>query len=149
MSKLICVFLDDLTAESDLIADERDELELSLTEAMTNAFEHGCLGIDRGEKTRLQVLGEYEEVLAGKPVQPDATISLSASLWFRARKPLLIIEIGDNGPGIPDKVLSAETDETAVNGRGLPMISRFCDSLFVGGPGGRLIILKTLEGGCA
>ena len=34
----------------------------------------------------------------------------------------------------------------SVNGRGVQMIRRLCDSLFTDGPGGHLIILKTVEG---
>jgi two-component system, HptB-dependent secretion and biofilm response regulator len=147
MSRVIREFLNDLALETDLLSVEHDELEFTLTEAMTNAFEHGCLGIDRDEKTRLQLIGEYEDLLEQKTAAADAAITLSATLWRKAGKPLLILEICDNGPGLLNEVPGTTADAISVNGRGLQMIRRFSDSLFVGSPGGDLFILKTLEGG--
>jgi anti-sigma regulatory factor (Ser/Thr protein kinase) len=75
-------------------------------------------------------------------------MSLSAILYRGAGDhPLLIMEVLDNGPGLPGDALKAETDNDSVDGYGLRIISRFSDSLFIGGPNGCLIILKTLEGG--
>ena len=147
LSSSIRVFLDALDTEADLDPVERDEVEVALTEALTNAFEHGCLGIDRDEKTRLQVAGDYEDFLERTAFLPDARITLSATLWRGAERPLLLMEVRDSGPGIPDDAQSTIADETAVNGRGLRMIGRYSDSLFIGRPGGCLLILKTLERG--
>ena len=149
LSRTIREFLGALIAETALDVVEHDELEVVLTEAMINAFEHGCLGIGREEKIRLIKEGEYDDVLERRTALPGAAIVLSATLWRSPTKPLLILEIRDNGPGLPDDALSTEVDETSVHGRGLWLIRRFSDSLFIGGPGGRLIILKTLEGGDA
>jgi CheY-like chemotaxis protein/anti-sigma regulatory factor (Ser/Thr protein kinase) len=149
LSRLIREFLDALTLETDLDTVERDELEFILTEALINALEHGCMGIDRDEKTRLKLEGEYDDTIGKKATFPEAAIVLSATLWRGAEKPLLLMEVRDNGSGLPDNALNTVIDETSVNGRGLRMISHFSDSLFIGRPGGRLIILKTLEGGDA
>lgn len=136
-----------LTAETGLKGDPCDELEVALTEALTNALEHGCLGIDREEKTRLQMSGEYDDVLEHKSAMRDAVITLSATVWRGAGQLLLIMEVCDNGPGVPVGLLSAEVNETSVNGRGLRMIRRFSDSVFVGGTGGQLVMVTTLEQG--
>ena len=146
LSRIIREFLDALAAETSLNAAERDELEVTLTEALTNALEHGCFGIDRDEKTRLQVDGEYDDVLERMIALPGAGIVLSAKLWQGAKKPLLLMEVHDSGSGLPEDAVRAEVDETSVNGRGLRMISHFSDSLFIDRPGKSLIILKTLEG---
>ena len=140
-------FLLALTAEALLDPCERDEIELILTEALTNALEHGCLCIDREEKTRLLLAGEYDETLSSKAPVPKALIQLCATLWRGAEHPLLLMEVRDNGPGLPADALSTGAAATAVNGRGLKMIDRGSDSLFTDRPGGRLIILKTLQGG--
>jgi CheY-like chemotaxis protein len=147
LSRTIKEFLDALTAEVDLGSVERDEVEFVLTEALTNALEHGCFGIGRDEKARLLLNGEYEDALERRIALSDAKMSLSAILYRGAGNPLLIMEVLDNGPGLPGDALKTETDKNSVNGRGLQMISRFSDSLFIGGPNGCLIILKTLEGG--
>ena len=147
LSRTIGEFLDALTSEACLDVDERDELEVVLNEAMINALEHGCLGIDRGEKNRLQLAGGYEDALETKAAQPDAAIKLSATLWRGAENPLLLMEVYDSGSGLPDTALSTEADETALNGRGLRLIKRYSDSIYTGGPGGRLLILKTFDEG--
>jgi CheY-like chemotaxis protein len=147
LSRTIRGFLDALTIEACLDADERDELEVVLNEALINALEHGCLGIDRDEKNRLQMAGTYDDVFATKATMPNATILLSATLWRGAEKPLLLMEVQDSGPGLPETALSAEVEGTSLNGRGLRLIKRYSDSLFTGGPGGRLLILKTFDGG--
>jgi two-component system, HptB-dependent secretion and biofilm response regulator len=147
LSRTINEFLDALTAEVDLGSVERDEVELVLTEALTDALEHGCFGISRDDKAGLLLSGEYEDALERRIALSGAGISLSAILYRGAGNPLLIMEVLDNGPGLPGDALKTETDKNSVNGYGLRLISRFSDTLFIGGPNGCLIILKTLEGG--
>jgi two-component system, HptB-dependent secretion and biofilm response regulator len=125
---------------------ECDEVQLILTEALTNALEHGCLGIDRRHKARLLLSGEYDDLLEAMAPLPGAGITLRATLWRGAGKPLLHLEVRDCGPGFAPDALRHPAEGNFLNGRGLQMIERYCDSFFTDGPGGRLIILKTLEG---
>jgi anti-sigma regulatory factor (Ser/Thr protein kinase) len=147
LNSTIFEFLKELTGEVDISLVERDELEVVLTEALMNAFEHGCLCIDRDEKTSLQLVGEYDTALESKTPLPDAGIVLTATLWRCAKKPLLIMEVQDSGPGVPVDVLGDDVDNTSVNGRGLWMIRHYSDFVFVSEPGGDLIVLKTLNEG--
>jgi hypothetical protein len=140
-------FLEALAMETGLDVVECDELEVTLNEALCNAFEHGCLGIDREEKVRLQLEGDYEDALARRTPLPDAGIVLSATLWRGAERPLLLMEVRDTGSGLPGYALSTEAEEGSVNGRGLKIIRCYNDSFFICKPGGSLIILKTLETG--
>ena len=137
--------LDKLSLEIDLSEKQRDELELVLSEALTNAFEHGCLQIGREEKEQGMLAGDYDDILANRSVPPDSDIFLSFSLWCGAKQPLLLLEICDNGPGFPPDSFRMP-DSTAVSGRGLRMINRYSDSFFVNSPKGCLLILKTIEG---
>ena len=146
LSETLREFLAALSGELALRQVELDGIEIMLSEALLNALEHGCLCIDRQEKAQLILAGEYDDALAGMVPVPGAQITLLATLWRVAQTPLLIMEIQDNGPGLPQDALETEAEATSVNGRGLQMIGRFCDSLYSGGPGGHLIILKTLEG---
>jgi len=139
-------FLAALALEVSLDCEELDGVEIILTEALTNALEHGCLQIDQEKKAMLVLSGEYDDALAEMALEPGAEITLSATLQRDAERPLLIMEVQDSGPGLAENALKTRVETTAVNGRGLKMISHYCDSLFTDGPNGRLIILKTLEG---
>lgn len=145
LNKGIVEALDRLSLEVILATKQRDELELVLSEALTNALEHGCLKIGREEKERGILTGEYDDILENRAVPPDSEIFLALSLWRGAKQPLLLLEICDSGPGLPiDSFLIPDT--TAVCGRGLQMISRYSDSFFISGPKGCLLILKTIGG---
>lgn len=145
LNKGIVEALDRLSLEVILATKQRDELELVLSEALTNALEHGCLKIGREEKERGILTGEYDDILENRAVPPDSEIFLALSLWRGAKQPLLLLEICDSGPGLPiDSFLIPDT--TAVYGRGLQMISRYSDSFFISGPKGCLLILKTIGG---
>ncbi|BCS55869.1 response regulator [Geobacter sp. SVR] len=137
--------LDRLALEVMLNDRDRDELELLLTEALINAFEHGCLEIGREEKSKAILAGEYDDLLKGRSAAPDSSIELSLSLWRGAASPLLILEVRDSGPGLPADFFSTPA-VNGVSGRGLRMISRYSDGFFAAGPGGCLTILKTIEG---
>lgn len=138
--------LDLLKTEAGLQVTSRDELEVMLTEALTNAFEHGCLGIGSEQKSLLVREGDYDEMLAKRVPPPDSSIALKMSIWRGAGQPLLILEIHDSGSGVPLESVLKIAAPTAVSGRGFRMIRRSCDSLYIGSPGGCLLILKTLEG---
>ncbi|MEI7815759.1 MAG: fused response regulator/phosphatase [Desulfuromonadales bacterium] len=139
-------FLEALTKATNIGAIERNELETVLIAALTNALEHGCAGIERNEKIRLQQMGSYKEAIDGKIFAPDVGIVFAATLWNGSKKPLLLMEVRDNGPGVPVDALSLKPDGPSANERGLQMIRRLSDSIFIGTPGGCLIILKTIEG---
>ena len=147
LGRSINEFLDLLTIETRLDVAARDELEISLTETLTNAFEHGCLGIAHDEKSRLILEGSYDDLLGRISPAPDAKIVLYAALCRGAEHPLLRLEVIDSGPGLPDDVMKCYADETSVNGRGLQMLRYLNDAVFVvGGNGGHIIVLKTLKG---
>ncbi|GFO58361.1 hypothetical protein GMST_06860 [Geomonas silvestris] len=147
LGRLIESFLKALAGEIEVAQKQLDEVELMLSEALTNAFEHGCLGLERYEKQKLLESGDFEGALAALPLPPGAGISLNATLWRGAQAPLLLIEVLDSGSGIPAAALNAGCARESLSGRGLAMIGRLCDSLFTGGPGGHLFILKTLDQG--
>lgn len=139
-------FLDALMEESAVTAGERYVLSMILIEAMMNAYEHGCLNIDPDNKIKLLMRGEYEDALEGMEHLPDTVIKLSASLWRTASKPLLMLEVKDNGSGLSEGGLQYFTSDAFMDGNGLKTISRLSDYLYIGSSSGTLIILKTLEG---
>jgi len=120
----IRMFLDELSAETVLDSGVRVGLEVTLIEALANAHERTA-------------------------ADADATIRLLAALWRGAGKPMLILEVCDKKCGLPGDILNTLHNDTSATARGLQKVSLLNDSLFVGGSGGCLIILKTLEGGAA
>lgn len=146
LSNAISEALDSLAKEINLISISRDELEIILTEALTNALEHGCLGISSEEKSSMMQKGEYDEFLSSRIPPSDSKISFKISLRRGAGQPLLILEINDNGSGVPIQSVLKTASPTAVCGRGFRLIERYSDNLYIDSPGGCLLILKTLEG---
>lgn len=147
LGRLIGEFRGALVGATAVAETTLDEVELILTEALTNAYEHGCLAIDRQEKLDLLTTGEFEAALSTRVPHPGAAITLTATLWCGAQQPLLLLEVQDSGPGLSTEAIDAAIAPASLNGRGLKMIARHCDSLFTGGPKGHLIILKTLYQG--
>ena len=135
-------FLRALVAQVALQKEERSELELLLDKALVNALEHDCFGIDCKEKSSLPAMGACglpRAALCG--TQSGAGIALSASLWRGAERPLLIVEIGNNGPGLPGALLRISHEAG-----GLQEVGRHCDAIYLGAPGCRMLFLKTIEG---
>jgi len=136
-----------LKAEVPLQAKVIDELELVLTEALTNALEHGCLGLGREAKSLAIKEGDYDELLTARCAGAHGRIQLILTLWSAAEQPLLQVEVRDSGPGLPADFLRSP-GPNAVSGRGLKVIEHYSDGFYTSGPGGCLIISKTLEGAC-
>jgi CheY-like chemotaxis protein len=125
-----------------LTPEVRGELEDLLIETLGSAAENGGTGTGQGEP-------EGPEEAAGRgaaALRPDATISLSATLWRQAGTPLLRLEILRDSPDLPDGTPDPVTAGASESSRTISVTHRFCDSFFMDHTGNRLIILKTLEG---
>jgi two-component system, HptB-dependent secretion and biofilm response regulator len=139
-------FLEAVSREADVAPVERAELNVALTEALTNALEHGCRG---GRADGENHDCEDEGALENDELMPAPEIVFSATLWRGAEKPLLIMNVCHNGPGLPTGAFQTVIDDLSSDESGLRRIARNSEVVFLDGAGGRLIMLKTLEGRCA
>lgn len=123
-----------------LTEEERVEIEVILTEGLTNACEHGCRGLQEG-KDELIGAGSYDEIMASpSPDVPPLNLSLALS------GAVLLIEITDPGAGFDSTTAFSDDRTRTLGGRGLYMIRRYADGLYFREPGNRLLAVKTLEG---
>lgn len=121
---------------------------LALQEAIRNAIEHGCLGIDSNEKAALQEAGTFdfeverrsaEAKKAGKQVRVTAGVH-GAHFWCT---------ITDQGEGFDWRSHAATPqavqDLTQPHGRGLMLIRHFFDSVEYNERGNAVTLSKRLE----
>jgi len=135
--------LNELKGQLPLQKEAIDEIELILTESLTNAFEHGCLRLNRGAKDSLILAEEYDTLLESKSVNNES-ISLTASISSTTMYQLLTLLIEDTGAGF-DWSNIRNPDNPVFSGRGLRLVSRYADGIYFHPPGNRIVILKTVE----
>lgn len=122
---------------------ENQNLYIVLSELLSNAVEHGLLGLDSGLKCSPEGFAEYyrrrEEALAAL----DSGV-IRVSLGYRPgpEGTDIEIEIADDGPGFDyEAVLTADADPEAAlvsSGRGIALVRSLCEELEYLPPGNRV-----------
>ena len=123
------------------ICDEhnRSNVALGLIEIMTNAVEHGNLGISGSLKSQLMTEGEQtfrQEVERRATLQPYSARKVRVSASISGREARLVIE--DQGEGFDFTDLPDPTDPNNLflpNGRGILLARSFIDEVHYGGRG--------------
>ncbi len=119
-----------------------DALDLALSEALMNAFEHGCLkiGVD---KRRLILEGKYDDLVMAAEAVTGHEIQLVLTLGFCQGRLQVWIEVIDPGPGFDAETgLKGNSTATAVSGRGLAMMKRSVDLVRHNQTGNRLVLMQ-------
>jgi anti-sigma regulatory factor (Ser/Thr protein kinase)/serine phosphatase RsbU (regulator of sigma subunit) len=123
-----------------------DNLELALTEALMNAFEHGCLGMG-ADKQRLILEGAYDAVVMSSEPDSDKQIRLIVTLVPRGERRQVWIEVVDPGPGFDaEQRLSPKRDVTAPSGRGFIIMQRSVDLVRRNKTGNRVVLMQMFGG---
>ena len=123
-----------------------DCLELALSEALLNAFEHGFLrmGID---KQRLVLEGDYDDLVTAAKPQDGQEITLAVTLMPRGERTLVWCEISDPGPGFDAAQLQRCTANARTpSGRGIKMMQRSVDLVRHNPSGNRVLLLQSFDG---
>ncbi|MCM0082618.1 response regulator [Geomonas sp. Red32] len=125
----------------------REELAIAAAEALMNAYEHGCLGLDQEQKSRLIEEGGYDDYLATPAPDPSAGILVEIALRFLpGERSLLLLTISDGGKGFDfNSALEKKAGVDRSCGRGLKMIRRYVDGMFYNRQGNSLCLLKYLS----
>ncbi len=102
-----------------LSEERRDDIELALHEAISNAMVHGNLQIEGMKGLTVDSLERFSHELASRMADPFyAERRIEVSCWLKPEAELLV-EVADEGPGF---VLHADGDANA-SGRGLSLIA--------------------------
>ncbi|WP_108125751.1 fused response regulator/phosphatase [Saccharospirillum mangrovi] len=114
-----------------------------LSELITNAIDHGCLGLDSNLKTDPEGFAHYFEK------REERMAHLSDSDWVEVRMNLtsdsLIIEVEDSGVGYR-RHNSTLSNLNAVSGRGLALCRQLVSQMVVTPPGNMTMVSLSLIG---
>ncbi len=122
-----------------------DNLELALSEALMNAFEHGCLGIGC-DKHRLILEGEYDDILMTAKADENKQISLELRFRSRQGRLQIWIELADPGAGFGTEQQDCRCKTaTAPCGRGFMIMKRSVDLVRRSQKGNRLVLMQMFD----
>lgn len=127
--------------EAGLFGDRRDMFILAVTEALLNAFEHGCLGIGNN-KQQLMLDGDYDERVAELELHQQNSIEVIITCTALTEGIQVWLEIVDPGGGFAPQQLHYDAD--APNGRGLAVIKRSLDMVRHNETGNAILLLQTI-----
>jgi len=119
-----------------------DALDLALSEALMNAFEHGCLkiGVD---KQRLILEGGYDELVMAAEADTGNEIQLKLTLGSCQGRLQVWIEVIDPGSGFDAEAgLGGNSAATAPSGRGFAIMKRSVDLVRRNQVGNRLVLMQ-------
>ena len=118
-----------------------NSFELALNEAITNAIEHGNLGITESEKLQLCEIGmlEAERAKRAEVAKKNGKL-VTVKAQFESNS--VCIKIVDVGAGFDWKQQRPATTELDPSGRGLRIISRFFDEVIYNEKGNEQTLVK-------
>jgi CheY-like chemotaxis protein/anti-sigma regulatory factor (Ser/Thr protein kinase) len=128
--------------EAGLSGERRESFILAVTEALQNAFEHGCLGMGN-YKGQLIMDGEYDERVALLEQTSRGSIEAIITCTVITDSVRLWLEIIDPGNGFtPQKLVR---DDAAPCGRGLKVMNRSLDMVRHNETGNRILLMQTIN----
>lgn len=113
--------MDAIAARCPLDPEHRDDIELVLHEAISNAVVHGNLQVEGMKGLSVEALDRFSSAMANRMADPSfAGRRIEVSCWFPAAGELLV-EVADEGSGfVPQDREGAGPD---ASGRGLDLIA--------------------------
>ena len=122
-----------------------DNLELALSEALLNAFEHGFLRLGPN-KQRLLLEGEYDDLVMSTVPPEGMEISLILTIVPRGGRLQVWVEVADPGPGFDaTQRLGQKLSASALSGRGFMMMQRSVDLVRRNLVGNRLMLMQMFD----
>ncbi|PWC82714.1 hypothetical protein TSH100_22260 [Azospirillum sp. TSH100] len=130
-----------LSARHPLIGDRRDDMELALHEAVSNALVHGNLGVDGMKELSAQELARFSRDLGDRLADPAlAARRIVIAIRIDPAEdggPLATVEITDEGAGFTP----GPRTNAGASGRGLDLIAHIAEGLEIE-DGGRRIRMR-------
>ncbi|RPJ03663.1 MAG: ATP-binding protein, partial [Spirochaetaceae bacterium] len=118
-------------------------IKIGIEEMITNAIEHGSLGIGYETKRQALVDGNFYE-LCRKRLTDPANLSKNVSISSTLTQDKLVVEVSDSGPGFDWKNLPSVTSENihTFNGRGILLTRIFFDQVDYNQAGNKVTLQK-------
>lgn len=124
--------------------DRLESFDLAISEALMNAFEHGCLRMG-ADKKQLMLDDRYDDLIVA--ATPQEGVSIGATLWIvtcGGRKQVWL-EIVDPGSGFDASQRLGKDGVSAPSGRGFVMMQRSVDLVRRSPKGNQLILMQMFE----
>jgi anti-sigma regulatory factor (Ser/Thr protein kinase) len=145
---LVGPFVDDLLADcvTGLGLEGADQLRIALRELITNAIEHGNLGLSYADKSSLLASGLFKQELERRRAEADRE-GRTVEVWVRRSDEAVMIQIRDAGVGfdwrgLPDP--RAPVDILDDHGRGILLARLSVDHLEFNEAGNQVTIIKRI-----
>jgi two-component system, HptB-dependent secretion and biofilm response regulator len=119
------------------------EAVTAATEALMNAFEHGCLGLSEQGKAQLLAAGSYDGFIASARGGEEA-IRLELALKSVGAESFLVLTVSDSGDGFDLSRLDAKVSERRLCGRGLRLIRKYSDGVWYNRQGNSVCLMKRI-----
>lgn len=121
----------------------------TFTELIMNAYEHGNLGINTAQKTRLIKSGEYDDYMLEKEQESDKKITVSLRSFEEDGRKILATYIQDEGEGFDTHILEGLLVDNLKlyleNGRGIMMSQGFSDELLYNHEANGVLFINRLD----
>lgn len=135
----------DLLTAAGCQGEQFDKLELALSEALLNAFEHGFLGMGQ-DKHRLLLEGGYDDLVTSVHPYSEQELVVTLHLTPRLNRLQVWIEVADPGPGFDVEQLQKRRAQTAaLSGRGFAMMQRSVDLVRCNRVGNRVLLMQMFD----
>ncbi|MBI3394917.1 MAG: ATP-binding protein, partial [Spirochaetia bacterium] len=134
---------EDAYRAGNLSIDRAQSLNLAVFESLTNALEHGCLGITYADKTREIKTGRYVEYLQRRSVEPSMQ-GRGITLTYRITKKWILVRIKDDGPGFKARDYLQHFKEKRTedyHGRGVILLTSMVDRVRYNDSGNAVTLL--------
>ena len=131
-----------------MLGPQPDVLAMGLSELLVNGIEHGNLGIDFSEKSRLRESDNWEEEVARRLVLPEnRDKAVRLRVWRDERR--WVFEIRDDGPGFDwRRFLDFDPERAfAPNGRGIALSKQISFASLTYLPPGNQVVATVMMAG--
>ena len=132
-SDIIGIF-DSLMKCTDVVGDLRQKAFTVFAELISNALDHGILDLDSAMKNDFSGFADYLELKEQRLANMGEDNKLEMSFTYLPQAQEMMFSIVDSGTGY-NFTSTSEMEDSALSGRGIPLINKLCKQVEVHAPG--------------
>lgn len=125
---------DSLMKCADVVGDFRQKAFTVFSELISNALDHGILDLDSALKNDFSGFAEYIALKEERLANMTADNKLEISFTYLPQVQEMMFSITDSGSGY-NYTSTSEMEDSALSGRGIPLINKLCKTVNVYGSG--------------